>query len=260
MSTPCRLFLISCVAGLFLPGCTQLPPEAKQQLETARDQYQSAHYSDAVATAGKFLALHASHPVAAEAYYIRGQSYLKLGQTKQARADLQQALDSSKRPDLTARLHATLGSLDYADDNLMAAADHYRQAVPALPNVPPKDLVLFRLGLCLQRQGEWPEARKHFAQLISDYPASRVAESAKPRFNWPHDFFTIQVGAFSKPELAQRQLTVLRQAGLPAQQRLDTRSGRPLYVVQVGQYQTYADAQTNLPKVQTAAGEAIIVP
>ena len=260
MPTALRRTLLVCIAGLLLPGCTQLPPEAKQQLETARDQYQAAHYSDAVATAGKFLTLHGSHPVASEAYYIRGQSYLKLGQNKQARADLQQALDGSKRPDLTAKLHATLGSLDYAEDNFMAAADHYRQAVPALPNVPPKDLILYRLGLCLQRQGEWPEARKHLAQLINDYPASRVADAAKACFNWPHDFFTIQVGAYTKPELAERQLAVLRQAGLSAQQRLDTRTGKPLYVVQVGQYSTYADARANLPKVRTAAGQAIIVP
>ena len=73
-------------------------------------------------------------------------------------------------------------------------------------------------------------------------------------------YFTIQVGAFSKPSLAARRLSEMRGKGLTGQQRRDARTGRPLWVVQMGRYRTYDQAKADLPRVRRLLGDAIIVP
>jgi len=243
-----------------LSGCGPLPPEAVQQLQQGRQHYETGEYVEAVKVLDGFLAAWGGEDAAAEAYYIRGQSYLKLSQPKRCRADLERALMRCKRPDLCARVHVAMGSMDWAAGHTSIAIDHYRRALPELPDRSPKDIVLYRLGVGLQRTGEWSQARQHLAELVGGYPTSPVITAARLRFSWTYDYFTIQVGAYSSGSSAAKQIERLRKAGLKAEKRLDTRSGRPLHAVRVGHYPTYAEAERALPRVRRAAGDAIIVP
>lgn len=243
-----------------LSGCGPLPPEAVQQLQQGQQRYEAGEYVKAVKVLDRFLAGWGGTDAAAEAYYIRGQSYLKLGQPKRCRADLERALTQCKRPDLRARVHVALGSMDWEAGRTSVAIDHYRQALPELPDRSPKDIVLYRLGVGLQQAGEWSQARQHFAELVGRYPTSPVITAARLRFSWTYDYFTIQVGAYSSGNAAAKQIERLRKAGLKAEKQLDTRSGRPLHAVRVGHYPTYAEAERNLARVRRAAGDAIIVP
>jgi len=243
-----------------LPGCGPLPPEAVQQLQQGQRHYEAGEYVEAVKVLDRFVAGWGGTDAAAEAYYIRGQSYLKLGQPKRCRADLERALTQCKRPDLLARVHVALGSMEWEAGRTSVAIDHYRQALPELPDRSPKDVVLYRLGVGLQQAGQWSQARQHFAELIGGYPTSQVIMAARRRFSWTYDYFTIQVGAYSSSDAAAKEAGRLQQADLPAEKRLDTRSGRPLHAVQVGHYTTYAEAERNLARVRRSAGDAIIVP
>ena len=96
-----------------LSGCGPLPPEAVQQLQQGQHRYEAGEYVEAVKALDAFLAGWGGTDAAAEAHYIRGQSYLKLGQPKRCRADLERALTRCKRPDLRARVHVALGSMDW---------------------------------------------------------------------------------------------------------------------------------------------------
>jgi tetratricopeptide (TPR) repeat protein len=241
-------------------GCSQLPHEAKSMLEKGQQLHDAGRYDESVKTLDRFLASYGSGPGAPEAHYIRGLSLIELDQLRRGRKDLEQALAASKWPDLTANVHASMGGLDWRQGEMASALGHYRQALAGLEDEPPKDIVLYRLALGLQRQGQWSQARRYFAEVIDGYPESKVRRAARFRFSWTRKFFTIQAGAFSERKHAQKQADRLQKAGLPARQRADTRSGRPLYVVHVGQYDTYAAAQDRLPAVRRVAGEAMIVP
>ena len=243
-----------------LVGCGPLPPEAVRQLQQGQRHYESGQYTEAVKAMDRFLAGWAATDAAAEAYYIRGQSYLKLDQPQRCRADLERVLAGCKRADLCASAHVALGSMDWAAGRESAAIDHYRQALPELPDRSPKDIVLYRLGVGLQKAGQWSQARQHLAELVGGYPTSPVAAGARLRFSWTYEYFTIQVGAYGSSSGATREIERLRQAGLPAEKRLDSRSGRPLHAVRVGHYATYAEAERNLPRVRQVAADAIIVP
>jgi tetratricopeptide (TPR) repeat protein len=243
-----------------LSGCGPLPPEAVQQLQQGQQHYKAGKYAEAVKVLDRFLAGWGATEAAAEAYYIRGQSYLKLDQPKRCRADLERALTQCKRPDLCARIHVALGSMDWEAGRTSSAVDHYRQALPDLADRPPKDIVLYRLGVGLQQAGEWSQARRHFAELVGGYPTSPVITAARLRFSWTYDYFTIQVGAYSSGGSAAKEVERLRKAGLEAEKQLDARSGRPLHAVRVGRYPTYAEAERELARVRRVAGDAIIVP
>lgn len=249
-----------CILTILLCGCSQLPPEAIQLLESGKRCYDAHRYDQAVAKLDRFLASYGTGQPAAEARYIRGLSLVKKGQLRRGRTDLERSLAVSKRPELTAKAHVAVGSLDWADGRTDAALEHYRQALGGLEDRPPKDVVLYRLGVELQRQGQWAQARRHFAEIIDRYQDSKVNKAARLRFSWTYKFFTIQCGAFSDHRRAQQEVRRLQQAGLAAEQRLDARSGRPLYMVQVGQYDTFAEARAELRRVRRTAGEAIIVP
>jgi len=243
-----------------LSGCGPLPPEAVQQLQQGQRHYEAGKYVEAVKALDGFLAGWGGTDAAAEAYYIRGQSYLKLGQPKRCRADLERALTRCKRPDLCARVHVALGSMDWAAGHTSTAVDHYRRALPELPDRSPRDIVLYRLGVGLQQAGKWSQARQHLAELVGGYPASPVITAARLRFSWTYEYFTIQVGAYSSGNSAAKEVERLRKAGLNAEKQLDTRSGRPLHAVRVGHYPTYAEAERGLTRVRRVSSDAIIVP
>ncbi|MFQ6049334.1 MAG: tol-pal system YbgF family protein, partial [Phycisphaerae bacterium] len=126
--------LLAAAVAVTAVGCSTLPPEARQQLRRSLQLYQTGQYDRAIEELDKFLALYGASRPAAEGFYLRAQSYLKLGRIQPARADLKRALKLSNRDDLTARVHAALGSIAYRQHNPTLACWHYQQALPGLPD------------------------------------------------------------------------------------------------------------------------------
>ncbi len=231
-------------------GCNQLTPEARERLSQGAHEYQVSRYTSARATLTEFIDSHGEASEAGEAYYIRGLCNLKLRRRTEAEKDFQAAIDVASRKDVEIRAQAALAVMAYDDGAWQTAVRYYDDAIAWLTDLREYDDHLLRYAISLQRMGQWDRSAKLFAQILHEYPKGSAAKTARYLLSWNKEYFTIQCHALSKATSAAAEVARLRSAGLPAEQHLDTRKGKALYLVQVGRYRTYDEALQALPRVR----------
>lgn len=255
-----------------LVGCVEIPTAAWEELSEARRDYDKRAYRVASGKVDIALREHVhrggsadtvprgAEAFAAEAYYLRSLCGTKTFKKVRAEADAKQCLKLSKDAALTARAHANLATLLYEANRIREALPHFAEALKGLPDRPPTDLMRYRYGLSLQRENRWKEARVQFAAVFQHYPTGTSAQHAKRLYEWPHDFYSIQCGAFRDKSKAAKLERKLKRAGLRSKVETRPRSGELLYVVYVGRYPRYNGARDSLRSVQRVVSDALVVP
>jgi tetratricopeptide (TPR) repeat protein len=241
-------------------GCTELPLHVKQQLHQAESDYRNNDYAGANAKLDDILKVFPSCRDSAHAYYLRGLCKLKHRDKPGARADISRCIEISTDPVLTAKAHATLGTLCYEAGNLRDAIANYEKAVPSLPDVPPTDVVRFDYGVCLIREGRWQQGRAELAAVIRGYPSGSAAGAAQSLADWPRDYFSIQCGAFRDRAAAESLVKSLKKKGVTARVELRSRSNVKLYLVLVGQFNTFDQAEQSLSAIEAKVPDAHVAP
>lgn len=253
----CRLVPL---AVAMTAGCAKLPPSAIQQKLDAEVAYRNNNYHAATDTLDAFLGRYPDHPDSAEAYYLRALCRAQQSNKYGASTDAQHCIRLSGHSGLTAKAHAMTATLLYETGKEAAALPHYAEALKGLADEPPTDIVRYRYALCLQHQGRWREARLEFAAVFQRYPQSDCAPHARRMYEWPHDAFSIQCGAFRDKGKAEQLTQELKRAGLSARTESRTRSNELLQFVYVGRYAHYDQAQDALRTVRRHVLDAIIRP
>ena len=241
-------------------GCAELPAPAVKEFHDAEADYRAQRYAPAVSRLDKILSDYPDHKGCEEAYYLR--ALCRVGQSDKAGAlaDALACIKYSKQPLLTAKAHVTAGAVLFETGKFSEALPHLAAALRDLPERPPADLVRYQYGLCLQREGRWREAKTEFGAVLQKYPQSSVAEYARRYRDWPHEFFSIQCGAFRDQASAAKLQDTLRKSGLPARVESRPLGGETQYVVYVGQYASYEQARGAVAGVQRKASGAVVVP
>lgn len=258
-STRCAVRLAA-LTTLLSAGCAELPPHVRQQVVEADKAYRGNDFRGAESRLEPVLRDFPNHAESAEAYYLRGLCRIREQHVAEAIADLERCVKLSRRAELTGKANAALGGLYHDLGRFGPAADTLTAALKDLPEKPPADEVRYRLGICLQRQGKWADARSAFSALLHQYPGSRYAEDARRGFSWAHTFFSIQCGAFVNQSQAETLLRKLRSTTSEVWLEPEARFGRPLYVVYAGKYATYAQAQEGQGAVRRVNPGAFVVP
>ena len=251
----------SCLACLVISaGCNGVvSPEGAALLKSADAAYRRADDTAAIASATQFLQMHPRLQESAEAYYIRGLSRRRMGETAAATADLEAAADLAKRKDVLVRAHLALGELAYEGDDMAAAEKHYLAVTEnCRDKASPEDEALYRLGSVLQRQGRWSEANKYYSKLGHLFPGSELAKRGADRIR--ADRWSIQAGAFAGVDAAQNLERKLRTAGLAVRRQADLRGGKRLWLVLIGSYATYKRAEADLERIKETSKDAFIAP
>lgn len=231
-------------------GCHQLTPSARQQLADGAHAYNIARYGPAKETLTSFINDNDQSQEVSEAYYIRGLARLKLRQRTEARQDFQAAVAKSARKDVTLRAQTSLAIMAYDDADWASAVRHYEDAILWINDLRDYDDHLLRYAISLQRLGRWEESSRMFADILQDHPSGSASKTAKIMLGWNHPYFTVQCHALGKAQAADKEVARLRATGLKAAKTLDTRSGRAMYLVQVGKYRTYDEALQGLQRVR----------
>jgi tetratricopeptide (TPR) repeat protein len=212
--------------------------------------YENEQYSRAIEQLSRFLTEVREGPEVARALYLRGVSNAQLGHRSQAYADLRGCTVTRTDVEAVWRAYVVLSTLLFEDRQWGQAADNLRAAAERMPGNPPKDAVLYRLGLCYERTGRWRDATECFAKVADDFPASTYAEPARRRVQLRPAHYAIQCGAFRDESNARRLRVRLKQEGLDAHIREETRGRTALYVVLAGRYTGYEQAQSYLAMVK----------
>jgi tetratricopeptide (TPR) repeat protein len=257
-----RIIVTAVLASLcgLATGCSSLPPQEREALIRASDQYQKGDSAGAVQQLDRLIRDYENAPEIAEAHYLRGLCRIKEGQITAAADDFQAAIVRSNRPDLVSLCKASLAGIAYRQSEWGRAADLYAEAAPALSDEPPTDQILYSAGIAMQRAGKWREAEYQFGRILRRFPNSSVAANARALAGWPHDYFTIQLGVFANAEHAAKVAQSYRARGLQAVQENLPRNGQVLWFISVGRYSTYADAQAGLAEIRRVEPAAFVLP
>ncbi len=252
--------LAFCVAGLAAStGCNK-PGKVQDHLAKGEQAYQQKRYDVAVAELTAYIDGGGKHLELPRALYLRGLAQTRAGNRTGAKADLQRAASGNSPADIRWRAQSQLGTLAYEDGQWRQAAEAYAGAAQDAPRAPPTDLILFRLGTCYERLGQWPKSRQLFERLVREFPKSSVAADAQRRLQLKPDHFAIQCGVFADAKNADYLVTQLGRDGIQATVRREPRGGVMSNVVVVGRMQNYEEALRELSRVKGYVPNAVLWP
>lgn len=171
-----------------------------------------------------------------QAWYLTGLSYLALKKAELARNAFQDVLDRDAKsqwaePSLVGLAEAELSLKE--SSQALSACDRYLRDYPQ-GGWAPKVMEIKARALSKQGQGEASVSVLH--ELVTKYTDSYEAEKAKTQLTETQAKFTVQVGAFTKAEYAQKLIDRLRRKGYNAY-ILKGRQGTDVFnQVRIGSY------------------------
>ena len=248
---------------LSLLGCNG-DNSAKQELTEGYSSLDARQYDQAISQADEFLQHTPAGPGSAEALYLKGRALEQkpAGSVSESRANLQSAreayIDALQRnpsPQLEAYIYTSLANVAYSQDDYAAAATNWTIAYGKLDDPGIKSWVLYRIGLCRQRLGDFADADVAFQSVQSLYPNSPAAQRSLEHQGVRG--FSVQMATFATASTADSAILSLRSQGVLASKKLDTR-GRS--VVMVGPLASYQQAQSIKMRYASAYPNAIILP
>gem|GEM_PF-1149485 len=245
-----------------IAGCT--PGRAKDLTvcDVARERIDQGQYTQAVEILTDYLKKNMiDRRQAGEAYYLRGLCYrhMRPALNESAQKDFEKAVKKTRDFQIQALASAELGHIYYEDTpaDYELAIRCYRNALAQLSKAPPMDSVLFRLGVSLQRQGNWPAADLYLSRCFNQFPESPWAQRARSRLGGRT--FRVQIGKYDSLGQARRMVDQLKESGRPARWTA-IRKGKTLrYVVQMGKYASYLEAEKARKNVMTKYANAFIL-
>lgn len=252
------VWLVSGLLGA-AAGCETPQAGTVKQIDLARRALNAADYAACDRFTGAIIRRMSNDPAVAEVLYLRGQCRLGAGRRQAARADFDRALVLAGDPELGMWLEVQIANMDFDDALYPQACIHYARAVPDLPNESPTDRILYQFGVALQRSQRFVEARRQFARLLSEFPKSSPAADARRKYAWTENHFSVQCGAFSRLDLAQKAAERLRSRGIDTFLVRERRGGRR-YLVLAGRLPTYRQAQEQFQQIRRFQSDAFIVP
>jgi tetratricopeptide (TPR) repeat protein len=260
---------------LVLSGCANgLTQQQRMWLTKGQEHYEREDFAGAIDQLSRFLSEVQEGPGVAQALYLRGMSNAQAGHRPQAYADLRRCVATPDNTDSVWRAYVVLGTLHFEDrqwpqaaENLRAAAERMPAAAGRLPTgakrepAPlPKDIVLYRLGLCYERTGRWDEARRLYHEIMTAFPTGSSAPGAQRRYNRNAHHFAVQCGAFRDRGNAETLRDNLQAKGLEAYVQQEVHGRTPIYLVLIGRYAAYDEALSQLAMIQQFVPDAILWP
>jgi TolA-binding protein len=255
------------LAAAMAAGCG-LSPRAQKQLTDGSQKYQAGDSAGAIAEMNAFIQENPHANQIDQAHYIRGLARHNLKQYQAAKSDFLQTIAETRSRELQAKASLAQGDLSYETGDMTLAENMYRHATENLPAgstgspQAASDLPAhahYRLGCVLQRLGQWREADMQFHKVIDAYPGSEPARRSARMIN--SNAWTVQAGSYTKMASAKEGARRLSGKGFPGAQSVAVLvDGATWYVVQIGRYERYEDAQAILPRVRKAQSDAFIAP
>jgi len=252
------LWLCSLVAVCFSAGCGgELNPQSRKMLMGCYASYNRGDDSEAVRSCDEFLRDHSQGDRAAEAVLIRGLARYRQGDESSAKKDTQKVLTSTNHPALQANAMFILAEVALSRDDDELAESLYRDCL----DIAPRDSDSakqshYRLGVLLQRLGQFLPADIQFEHLRLRFPSSELSDRAEGLVG--AKAWTLQVGMFETPVGADGRITALAKLGIIARRQAILYKKKLAYAVWVGRENRFALAEVTLEKIKHLFPEAII--
>lgn len=248
----CSLMLAACVN----PGTAQL--------DGAKQSFANGQYQQTISYADAYLAAHPSGTSRAEALYLRGRAIEELDVRSEAEVDrnlaqaryaYQLALREPASAGLQGRIRAGIANTSYHLGDFDTALSQWSQAFSLIDLPEDRPWILYRIGLCQQRLGQFPEADLTFVRVQREYPNSQPALRAKDHQGYRA--FYVQLGVYSSASLADRATLTMQKQGITVSRIRNSQSREVLMAGPYANYPTAVAAKAQLAKLYP---DALIVP
>jgi tetratricopeptide (TPR) repeat protein len=236
----------------------------RDNLNSGYRSLEASQFDDAIARADAHLQKHQKGNGTADALYLRGRAIEQRPAVSQdeARANLQAARDNYREalaqrpaPKLEAYIRTSLANCAYFLDDYTSAASEWTTAYDKLDDSNVRSWVLYRVGICRQRLGQFDSADQVFAMVQREYPNTVPAQRA--REHQGARGFTVQFATFANSATADSAVNTLRREGVLPMKATDAQ-GRS--VVRAGPMPTYQQALALKQRYADRYPDALILP
>lgn len=256
------IFLATALAGCTPPEKKPAPPGALRRADAA---LAARDYDGTIMAADQQLSSRDNtNKSRIQAYYYKARALVARpkpttaaneADLKEARLLLESALalkpDSQDEPNIRADLANTV----YFQDDFVTALSNWSAAYEKTKKPDTRAWILYRIGLSEQRLGRFDQADHTFEKVQRNHPNTEQAKRAKEHQGARS--FSVQVGTFNKPEVADKLVKWLEGKGLKPTTKTDMQ-GR--HVVSVADLPTYDAAKGVRAQVTGDYPDALIFP
>ncbi|OQX53630.1 MAG: hypothetical protein B5M48_02930 [Candidatus Omnitrophica bacterium 4484_213] len=215
--------------------------------ETVRESFQEVaksflegDYSRAIKSSWRLREEFPHSQYAIEAKYLAGLAYLKLKGYKKAEKIFKDLCKARHSKD---KFYLGLANSYYLQEDWERALSVLQEALRRFPSTELKGVIYFRLGRCKQKKGEWGAAKYYFTKLVQEFPLGLEAKEAKKILEEGEFYFTVQLGAFTDKQNAQRVKYQLIQQGYPAYISVLEKEWQRFYRLRVGRFGLRQEAE-----------------
>jgi tetratricopeptide (TPR) repeat protein len=236
-------------------GCTTivvLPVEHDEGFRRGEVAYLKGEYIEASGAFSDYVRRQTNPAAIAEGLYWQGMCRLARREFETAAELFEKSISQQAAEKwVVAYALSGLGAAHMGRGKFDDASSAYIRALETGEDTVRRDEVLFRLGLCFQRTGQWEKAEGTFSRVLKEMPDSQFAEQALEQINYGKDkVFSVQVGAYEGEQAAAKRVAQLNEMGLEAYVRKIVRAGKPLYCVRIGKFSDWAEANVNLNRLR----------
>jgi len=176
------------------------------------------------------------NPWCEPAIYLAGQCQLALKKYPEAHAWFSSLIEKYPKSPWVGRALAGLGDAELGNKNVPASLKAYNRYLREFPEGDLSPMVLHQKARALEQQNMPDESARVMHEMVTRYADSYEARQARTRLSKVTKKFTIQVGAFSRPEYAAKLEKKLRQKGYNAYTLQTKGENGNFYQVRVGNY------------------------
>jgi len=185
-----------------------------------------------------------------EGRYLMGLSQLKLSDSAEARKNFEFVLENYPSSSVKPELFLGIADSYFIEERFDAAEQEYKRLLGSSSSTGYGSIAYLRLAISQQRQGKWQEADASLHKLVRDYPLSLEIDEARTYLKRKGNFFSVQVGAFSKKENARKLLSTLRKKGYDVRIEKLYKDDKLIYFVKIGKFGTKAKAQQEAERLK----------
>lgn len=257
-----NLFIVFCLlSSVFLLPSIDLC-FAQDVLSRAKGLLLAKQYVQAIAECNKVINDNLDDAeVSAEANYFIGVGYLNLFDFLTAKKSFRVVVDKYRNTKYYEDAYLGLADVELLQENFHEAVKGYTEFLLTNPSKKRLATLYFRLADVNHRLGNEEESKKYLRKLQEEFPSSfeaKDSERLSPAVEG--DFYTVQLGAFTNYDNAQRFVVELKAKGYDVYSVLCMLSGKKLCRVRVGKFKTEAEAEALKKKLEADGYFAKILP
>lgn len=216
---------------------------AQDALEEARRLFLSGQYVQSIEAAGRVIKAHPdNNRLVAEANYLSGAGYLHIFDFLTAKKNFKTVVSKYKGSAYYEDAYLGLGDVEFLQENFDQALKVYEEFLATNPSKKRLATLYFRLSETHLKLGCVGESRAYIARLQSEFPDSFEAKDAK-RLKDKDVFYTVQVGAFTDYDNAEKFIAEVKAKGYEVYSVLCMLSGKKLCRIRVGKFKSLDQAE-----------------